>query len=56
MMVELYNQVLDYMIQQLDERFSQETQCFSILQPEKLIDRNTKYVDKLNHLGKNSTN
>ena len=27
-------------------------QCFSILQPEKLIDRNTQYVDKLNHLGK----
>ena len=53
--VEFYNEVLDCMIQQIDERFSQETQsllqCFSILQPQKQIDRNTLYVDKLNHLG-----
>ena len=44
------------MIQQINARFSQETlfllQCFSILQPEKLIDRNPSYIEKLDHLGK----
>ena len=53
--VEFFNEVLDCMIQQIDERFSQETQyllqCFCILQPEKLMDRNSQHVEKLNHLG-----
>ena len=52
--VEFFYEVIDSMIQQLQERFSQETQdllqSFSVLQPEKLLDSNTQYSSQLGHL------
>ena len=57
--VEFYYQVLDVMIEQIEQRFSQETNhlllCFNYLQPEKLLRREETAVadckDSLTYLG-----